>query len=75
MSAAQKKALEIVISITKERLAHSYSPRNSNRSDGNGRYTMDQQKARARYLNVYARLRDLSLGSGTATGADCGAAG
>ena len=35
-SAAEKKALEIVISITKERLARSYFSRNSNRSDGNG---------------------------------------
>jgi hypothetical protein len=31
---------------------------------------MDQQKARARYLNVYARLRGFSQGGGTATGAD-----
>ena len=43
----------------------------SNRSDGNGRYTLDQQKAHARYLHVCARLRGFSLGGRTAAGADC----
>ena len=61
--------------ITMEMLAHSYRSRNVEQERRQGRYTMDQQEAHARYLHVCARFRVFSLGGRTAAGAGCGAAG